>query len=455
MTTLVCIPSAAPTTSVRTHGAFNGAESLVRADGRGSASWRRVKALLALMCVSGALAGALTACSPSPAGSSPDAGATDAAPVVDAAPEDRGELRAVWITRFAYSTQAQLEAIIDRAAAANFNAVFVQIRGEGDAFYRSSVEPWSRLLTGTLGRDPGWDPLQVAIDRAHGHGMELHAYFNVLSAWSASVPLPHAEGSVQHALYAHPEWLAVRSNGTNGDSEYRWFSPGIPEARAHIVAAATDLLRSYEVDGLHLDRIRTPGPDYSRDPITLARFDEARAQMPSLTFAEFMRAQVDAMVAELHAAVLATRPSVRLTAAVWGIHTPLPGCSTSKGFADYHQDSLGWLQQGIIDAIVPMMYWSIEPGACTDWSALLDGFVAGRGDRQIWAGMHALDDNTWDFAQVRARIERSREVDAHGVAVYASSYLDADPARWSAFVGTVEEPGPFAEPAPTPTMSWK
>jgi uncharacterized lipoprotein YddW (UPF0748 family) len=409
-----------------------------------------VRALLALC--------ALAACSSSPT-TAPDAGELDAAPVLDAAPEERGEMRAVWITRFAYSTQAQLEAIIDRAAAANFNAVFVQIRGEGDAFYRSSLEPWSRLLTGTFGRDPGWDPLQVAIDRAHAHGMELHAYFNVLSAWSASLALPQAEGPVQHALYTHPEWLAVRSNGTNGDTEYRWFSPGIPEVRAHIVAVATELLRNYEVDGLHLDRIRTPGPDYSHDAITQARFDEARAQMPSLTFAEFMRAQVDAMVSELYDAVLATRPSARLTAAVWGIHTPLPGCSTSKGFADYHQDSIGWLQKGIVDAIVPMMYWSIEPGACTDWSALLDGFVAGRGDRpdkrQVWAGMHALDANVWDFDKVRARIERSREVDAHGVAVYASSVLDGDPARWSAFVGTAEEPGPFAEPAPTPSMSWK
>ena len=403
-----------------------------------------------------ALVSLLAACAPGPE-ASPDAGGlADAPPLVDdAPPQERGELRAVWITRFAYSSQSQLEAIIDRAAAANFNAVFVQIRGEGDAFYRSSVEPWSRLLTGTLGRDPGWDPLQVAIDRAHGHGMELHAYFNVLSAWSASVPLPTAEGPVQHALYTHPEWLAVRSNGMNGDSEYRWFSPGIPEARAHIVAAATDLLTSYEVDGLHLDRIRTAGPDYSRDPITLAAFEAARAQMPSLSFADFMRSQVDAMVAELHAAVLATRPSVRLSAAVWGIHTPLPGCSTSKGYADYHQDSIGWLQKGIIDAIVPMIYWPIEPGACTDWATLLDGFVEARGQRQVWAGMHGLDSGSWDFEQIWGRIDRSRQVDAHGVAVYASSYLDAEHTRWDAFVGTADAPGPFAVPAPPPAMSWK
>lgn len=398
----------------------------------------------------------LAACAQPPAvepDGGPDAGAPDA-PSPDA-PGVRGELRGVWITRFSYTTQAQLEQIIDRAAAAHFNAVFVQIRGEGDAYYRSAHEPWARRLTGTLGRDPGWDPLQVAIDRAHGHGMELHAYFNVFSAWSASQPLPQAEGPIQHPLMVHPEWLAVTSSGMNADTEYRWFSPGIPAVRAHIVATATDLLTNYAVDGLHLDRIRTAGADYSRDAVTVAAYDAAKLLDPALTWGDFMRSQVDRMVADLYAAVATTRPSARLSAAVWGIHTPLPGCATSAGRRDYYQDSVGWLDDGIIDAIVPMMYWPIAPGACTDWATLLDGFVAQREGRHIWAGMSALDANAWDYAQVAARVERSRLVDAHGVVVYASAYLDAAPARWDDFVGTPAEPGVFHDGAPTPAMGWK
>ena len=148
--------------------------------------------------------------------------------------------------------------------------MFVQIRGEGDAYYHSSVEPWSARLSGVLGRDPGWDPLQAAIDRAHMHGMELHAYFNVFTAWGASTTLPSAEGPVQHALVAHPEWLAVDSTNTNRDTEYRWFAQGNPAVHAHIVSVAQDLASNYEIDGLHLDRIRTPGPDYSRDAATTA-----------------------------------------------------------------------------------------------------------------------------------------------------------------------------------------
>jgi hypothetical protein len=102
-----------------------------------------------------------------------------------------------------------------------------------------------------------------------------------------------------------------------------------------------------------------------------------------------------------------------------------------------------------------MMYWDIEPGACTDWSRLLDGFLARRGGRQIWAGMHAYDDGSWKFDEVRARIERARAVGAAGTVVFASSYLDVDRARWDSYVGSGAAPGPFREPAVPPAMAWK
>jgi uncharacterized lipoprotein YddW (UPF0748 family) len=387
----------------------------------------------------------------------PDAPSLDPADaaVLPDAEEPGGELRGVWITRFAYSTQAGLEAIIDRAAAANFNAVFVQIRGEGDAYYHSNVEPWSQRLSGQLGRDPGWDPLQVAIDRAHGHGMQLHAYFNVFSAWHATNPIPVAEGPHQHALREHPDWLAVDSTGTNRDGEYRWFSPGNPAVRAHIAAAARDLLLQYDVDGLHLDRIRVPGSDYSRDEASNAGFAEASAAAPGLAWGDFMRAQVNQMVADLYAVIADTRPSVRLSASVWGIYERLPGCSTSEGYSGYYQDSLAWVEAQTIDALVPMIYWPIEPGACTDWATLLDGFLARRAGRHIWAGMHALDDGAWNFPFVTARIDRARIAGAQGTVVFASTYLDQDPARWTEYVGTAPAPGPFHEPASAPGMPWK
>jgi uncharacterized lipoprotein YddW (UPF0748 family) len=397
----------------------------------------------------------LAACSAPPSEVSPDAATTSPdAPGADADLRPH-ELRGVWITRFAYNSKATLEAIIDRAAGAHFNAVFVQIRGEGDAYYKSSVEPWSARLSGVLGRDPGWDPLQVAIDRAHMHGMELHAYFNVFTAWSASTTIPSAEGPVQHALIAHPDWLAVDSTNTNRDTEYRWLAHGNPAVHAHIVSAVQDLATKYEIDGLHLDRIRTPGPDYSRDATTTAAYNAAKAANASLTWADFMRGQVSTMVAEIHDALATVRPHAKLSASVWGIYTPLPNCSTSQGYGQFHQDSRGWLAAGKMDALAPMIYWPIDPGACTDWATLLDGFLDADSGRQIWAGMHALDNSAWDFTKVQARIDRSRAAGAAGTMVFASSYLDQGTSRWEAFVGTTEVPGPYAEVAIPPAMSWK
>jgi hypothetical protein len=386
-------------------------------------------------------------------GGGPDAGLADPDAAIDPEP---AELRGVWITRFAYSSQAGLEAIIDRAAAANFNAVFVQVRGNGDAYYRSAHEPWARNLTGVLGRDPGWDPLQVAIDRARLHGMELHAYVNALSGWITSqAPVPAAEGPVQHPLYLHPEWVAVDSTGVNRDSEYLYFSPGIPAVRAHIAAVVEDLLEKYDVDGVHLDRIRAPGSDYSRDPVTLAAFEAARAADPDLSWGDFMREQVNLVVDAIQGAIDRVRPRVRHSAAVWGIYRPLSGCATSEGYGQYYQDSLAWAARGSMDALVPMIYWKVDPGACTDFRSLLDVFVGGATGRQVWGGMHALDGGAFSFAEVEARIEHARAAGAEGVVVFASSHLDADPGRWAAFPGTDAEPGPFHEPIGTPDMPWK
>ena len=140
-----------------------------------------------------------------------------------------------------------------------------------------------------------------------------------------------------------------------------------------------------DVDGLHLDRIRMPGANYSHDDVSTALFDEAVLADPTLTFPVFMREQVNAVVEVIFDALIATRPEAQLSAAVWGIYERFPGCTTSQGLADYHQDSVAWTEQGIMDVLVPMMYWPEEEGACTDFRALTE-------EQEVWAIENGFDE---------------------------------------------------------------
>lgn len=401
---------------------------------------------------------------------------------VDEAMPDAGtvrpEFRAVWVTRFAYNTKAQVQGIINRAADAGFNVVFFQIRGNGDAYYKSNLVPWAQKLTGTLGQDPGWDPLQTAIDTAHSRGIKLHAYWNVFAGWptpagcanttctctptqgqsdSCTLPPASPSGKPNHVLHDHPEWIAVTSTGKSIDGEYYWMSAGNPDVRAHILAAAEELVTNYDVDGVHLDRIRYPGAGYSYDAASNAAYNAIpSAQRPSR--ANWQRDQVSAAVDGIYQIMKQKRPNAVLSASVWGIYKSLPGCNTSQGFSDYYQDSIAWMKNGQIDALAPMIYWDIGSG-CTDWAKLLDGFMAGSNGRPIIAGMHALDHGSPQFDRIKARIEYARTVGAAGTSIFASSYLEPKTSgsptwgeQWTQFSA---DGGPYTEPAQTPPIDWR
>lgn len=384
------------------------------------------------------------------------------------------EYRAVWVTRFAYNTKTQVEGIIDRAASAGFNVVFFQIRGNGDAYYQSQLSPWAQKLTGTLGQDPGWDPLQTAIDRAHMHGMELHAYWNVFSGWpcggsgcdcrpeqgkadSCTLPPASPPGMPDHILREHPEYMAVTQQQKNADSEYFWLSPGNPAVRARLLAEADELISAYDIDGLHLDRIRYPGSSYSHDAASLAAY-EALPAATRPSYQDWQRDQVSLMVEGLYKLLKQKRPNALLSASVWGIYKPLPGCSTSQGYGNYFQDSIAWMKNGQIDALVPMIYWGIGTG-CTDWAKLVDGFLAGSNGRPIIAGMHALDNGSPQLSKMTSRVEYARTVGAAGTAVFASTYLEPKTSgspTWSEqWTGFRSEEGPYASDAGTPEIDWR
>ncbi len=188
------------------------------------------------------------------------------------------EARALWITRFEYTTSSaadptKIATIMQKAASANFNIVYFQVRAAGDAFYRSTIEPCSPRVCGTLGGPPAVDPLAVAITEAAKYGIQVHAWLNALTGWISNTSAACAqlvESTPRHMLLEHPDWAMVDSTGAPqscgpATPEYVWVSPGVAGVRTRLAQVAADIARRYPVRGVHLDRIRYPTTQLSWD----------------------------------------------------------------------------------------------------------------------------------------------------------------------------------------------
>jgi uncharacterized lipoprotein YddW (UPF0748 family) len=384
------------------------------------------------------------------------------------APSAAPEFRALWVTRFdwtradgTWARPEMLVAIADQAAAARFNVLLFQVRGVGDAYYAPGYEPWAARLTGTvtrtLGVSPGFDPLRVLLDAAHARGLQVHAYVNVYPTWLCGVGAP-PDGLNP----PHPFWTFSRANGRSWSAwrvydasgmpmnmmtcdSYLWATPAWSGVRRHLRRVVGDLVRRYDLDGVHLDLVRYPGRGYSYDPFTPSFSSSAER-------AEWQREQVNAMVRDLSAVVRRTRPRAWVTAAVWGVYRNRWGWSGfTEGYSDYYQDSKRWLREGWVDAIMPMIYPAGPSGNCPDttvWTldrfrVLVADFLADASGRYVFPGIHG---GYACFRDVLDRIQAARALGARGVAIFAYGPLSRR-GYWDELAAQA-----FPQPAPLPPL---
>ncbi len=348
------------------------------------------------------------------------------------------EVRAVWITTVLgldwpksvdpSEQQRSLKAIVRELAAARYNTIFFQVRGRGDAMYRSLYEPWSEQLTGTLGKDPGWDPLEVLLDEAHRNGMEVHAWFNTfLVRDSKERRLP---GGGIHVVDRHPEWAAL----ANGEW---WLDPGIPEVREYIVRVGLDIVRNYDIDGFQFDFLRYPA-DVFPDDATYRRYGGGAPK------ADWRRDNVTRLVAVFHDSVQAIKPFVKLGATPLGIYKNSEHVRGLQSYEEVYQDSRGWLAGGLLDYLAPQLYWSIgeRPGN-PDFATLAREWSGHAYGRQIVLGVGAYKPEV--AVQLPQIIDLSRAVGAAGHAFF----------RYSNVSGLDAVTGKYPYLASAPMMPWK
>jgi uncharacterized lipoprotein YddW (UPF0748 family) len=374
-------------------------------------------------------------------------------------PSATAEGRALWVTRFDYNSEAKIAYIMETAARAHFNIIYFQARAAGDAYYRSTIEPCAALLCGILGGTPSYDPLEVAVREGHRRGLQVHAYLNALTGQPAGIegqcrpmPLP-APGNPRHMLLDHPEWAMSDRTGRrlpcpNGE-EYVWLSPGFPAVRTRLAMVAADVARRYDVDGIHLDRIRYPGTAWSYDAPSLAEFGRDPVAYPA-EWQAYRTNLVNRMVKETYDSVMAVKPSLVLSAAVWGVYDDKWSWRTQGGLRDLLQDSRAWAKSGYMDVLVPMTYFKIQPVLCSrvDWRCLLFDHVAG-GERDTRRQMYMGIDATKGAQEMVSQIKLAREGGASGIAVFSFGAAD-DAGVWPVLAA-----GVFALKAAVPPMPWK
>ncbi len=336
------------------------------------------------------------------------------------------EMRGLWVVRTALVSPRQVDQVVDRAAEAGFNALFVQVRGRGDAFYESRLVPRSPLLSRQAA---DFDPLARLLGRARARGLEVHGWVNTLL--TAHLPLPLPAG---HVLGRHPDWAMVPRKGARrafeargkkllaiirkesreiGDVEGFYLSPSVAGVQAHLEGVIRELLETYELDGLHLDFIRYPGPsfDYSRaalegfrrhtggtvQDLLGATRREARA------WADYRRDILTSLAVRLGQAARSVRPGVLVSAAV----VPDESLAVEHKFQSWPR----WVSDGVLDVVCPMVY-------TTDRQLFQSQVEQARArvGQKVWAGIGAFRLTVEGTIE---RIRAAREAGAAGVVLFS------------------------------------
>lgn len=292
--------------------------------------------------------------------------------LVDLFPENtKEEFRGAWIqTAFQErymkmdpeQCKTYLKQLVEDLSATGFNAVLFQVRPEGDAFYASSIEPWSRFLTGRQGvaPSPAWDPMAYLISLCHQHQIEFHAWINPFRV-TASKFTVMAEN---HPLKANPAWIV-----SYDDKLY--LNPAMPECRSYVRSIVKDIVSRYDVDAIHFDDYFYPYPVKGKE------FDDKMAFKiygPKMNFdpndpdalGNFRRHSVNILMKSLHDDIRALKPWVRFGVSPFGIYRnasdEYPKGSKTQGtqcYDDLYADVLYWAQCGWIDYVIPQLYWEI------------------------------------------------------------------------------------------------
>lgn len=376
------------------------------------------------------------------------------------------ELRAVWIATVncldfpsekGISVERQKEELIymlDYCKQMGINAVFFQVRSAGDAFYASDKEPWAEWIAGEQGKapDPFYDPLAFAIEECHKRNMELHAWFN---PYRAVLNAEKSKISDKHISKRKPDWVIEFDNKL-------YLDPGIPAVRTYVTDVILEVVRRYDVDGIHFDDYFYP------TPVPKKKFpDENSYTQYGKAFTDknaWRRNNVDLLIKMVSESIRLTKPKVKFGISPLGVwrhrSKDSRGSRTSEGIPAYdelHADALNWLKNGWIDYVAPQLYWSIDHPK-SSYKELVQWWAKHLNGRHLYIG-HATykmrdrqGDKGWasDELQKQLLLNRSQPLALGSIFFSAKDFL-RDLGQSTTQIKTSF----FQTPALIPAMPWK
>ncbi len=374
------------------------------------------------------------------------------------------EFRAAWIahvanidwpsskTLTAEAQRAEFVAILDHHKQAGMNAVVVQVRAACDATYPSDIEPWSEWLTGQQGRAPNYDPLAFMIAETHKRGMEFHAWFNpyraVLNANSSNI-------APSHVTNQHPEWIQTYNT-------VRVLDPGLPAVRQYVISVIMDVVRRYDIDGVHFDDYFYP---YPQTGFTFADDNTFAGNNRGFTDKnDWRRDNVDLLIKNVADSIKSVKKYVKFGISPFGIwrnQSTSPDGSATSGLESYsaiYGDSRKWLRENWVDYMAPQLYWSIGLAAA-NYAVLTPWWSNNANGRHIYIGQAAYkinnggsDANWLQPTMMPSQLRLNRATPSVlGSIFYNTTTLRANP------LGIVDslKNNLYKTPALIPTMPWK
>jgi uncharacterized lipoprotein YddW (UPF0748 family) len=377
------------------------------------------------------------------------------------------EFRAIWVATVAnidwpskpglnsWEQQGELIALLNKAVQLNMNAIILQVRPATDALYASKLEPWSEFLTAQMGRppEPMYDPLTFAIDEAHKRGLELHAWFN---PYRSHHPAGTSEISRNHVSVTQPQ--LVRSYG-----RYLWLDPGDSAVRRHSIQVLLDVVKRYDVDGIHIDDYFYPYKERDSagtiidfpDSITWNRYVASGGK---LARDDWRRSNVDVFVHDMYRETKKAKPWVKVGISPFGMWRPgfPPQIKGFDAYSELYADSKKWLNEGWLDYFTPQLYWPIARQEAS-YPVLLEWWISeNTKGRNMWPGnftsrVGGTGENSWKTQEILDQISTTRLTQGAGGNVHFSAKVFMQ--NRDSLVDKLLA-GPYAAPALVPASPW-